>query len=1012
MKKCLLTIFCLLCILAFVKAQQGTISGIVYDEANNPLPGVSIVIKGTTNSTASNSNGAFNIKTSDARKITLVFSFVGYKTQELTPDGPVLKVVMLQDAKKLDEVIVVGYGTRKQSSVTGSVASVKAVDLKVTPIANLAQGLQGRVAGVEMRQSSGLPGGHVTLRIRGTNSINGSSEPLYVIDGVQISAGSEFMDTASPLAQLNPSDIESVEILKDAGATAIYGARGSNGVVLITTKRGKNGATRVTYDSYFGRQQTTKTMPVLNATEFAKLENDIYSPTVVYQDPNSLGEGVNFQDLVFRKAMIQNHQLSVTGGNEKTQIALGLNYFDQDGIIQKSNYKRYAIRTNLDHKISNRFKTGASIYYTVTTENRVPVANDVIDGAWTGLLGRTLSAIPTLKPYREDGSIYPFADQFAGRYRENVNPMGLLEQKALNTTYRFLANTYVTVNILDGLSYKASFNIDLISALGETYSPLYILDAATLANPNSVNGSASNSNSYRKTFLHESQLNYRKVFAQKHSLDVLAVFATQTNINQSNGQTGRGFANDFTENNFIGSATSQFISSNKSKSDLDSYLSRISYAYADKYFLDLTGRVDGSSVFGENNKYGFFPAVSAAWRIIEEPFMQNIKVLNDLKFRATYGITGNAGAIGPYGSLATVSAPAIVQAGGGYYYFDHTLKQGVQPSRIPNDNLRWEKSAQLDFGIDASFFDNRLNIVADYYNKRTDDLLFTKPTPLSSGYGAITGNFASLENKGLELTVSGKILTKGKLKWDASGNITFNKNKVLKLDGAQDEIGLTAFSILKVGKPLGVYKTYVADGINQTGETILPGYDGRLGGYKVKDINNDNVINSNDLQITGNAQPKYYFGFSTSLRYNKFDLSGFLQGVQGSQLYDAFRYTFETPVGASNVLAGLANRWTPTNPTNEYVKGYQGSRLPITNRWVEDNSYIRLKNVTLGYTISNYKFINSLRLYISGNNLLTVTDYKGWDPESNNSNGSNSVFIDNGTYPAAKSYVLGIQANF
>jgi len=1015
------------------------VTGQVFDQDGVPLAGVNITVKGASQGVITEASGRFTFS-ADAGQ-TLVFSSVQFENKEVKINSASsaalvrslsagddrhaerssvasfpnnISIYLYRKTDRLDDVVVVGYGTRRKSSVTGSVASVKSADLKVTPIANLAQGLQGRVAGLDMRQASGLPGGNVSIRIRGTNSINGSSEPLYVIDGIQVSAGSDFLNTASPLAQINPSDIESVEILKDAGATAVYGARGSNGVVLITTKRGKNGITHVTYDGYYGQQETTKTMDILNAAEFARLENEIYSPNVIYADPAAMGKGIDYQDLMFRKAVIQSHQLSVTGGNEKTQVALGLNYFNQDGIIKKSNYKRYALRSNVDHTISQVFKAGASLYYTVNAENRVPVADEVIDAAWDGTLGRMIAAVPTLKPYRDDGSIYPFADQFSGRYRENRNPLTLLENKSLNSTYRFLANVYLTANISKNLSYRGSFNADMITGLGVSYSPLYILDSATLANPLAINGSAGNSNSYRRTLLHESQLNYRKVFADKHAFDVLAVFATQSNVGEANGQTGRGFANDFTENNAIGSAISQSISSSKSKSSLDSYLGRISYAYNNKYFVDVTGRVDGSSVFGENRKYGFFPAVSAAWRVIEEPFVRGLTCINDLKLRATYGITGNAGAIGPYGSLATVAAPAIVQAGGGYYYFDHTLQQGVNPTKIPNEDLRWEKSAQLDIGLDIALFNNRVDIVADYYIKRTDDLLFTKPTPLSSGYGSIVGNFASLENKGLELAVNTKIIATPKFRWDASANITFNKNKVLTLDGIQDEIALTAYSILKKGYPLGVYKTYVADGINQVGDVILPGYDGRLGGYKVKDINPDGKIDKLDQQVTGNAQPDYFFGFSTSVKYSRFDAGGFIQGVQGSQMYNAFRYSFETPVGSQNVLAGLANRWSPTNPTNEYAKGFQGSRLPVTNRWVENNSYIRLKNVTIGYTVTNYKFIKSLRIYVSGNNLLTITDYKGWDPESNSINGSksNNLFIDNGTYPAAKSYVFGIQANF
>lgn len=991
-----------------ILAQTILLKGKVISETGLPLEGASIIIKNSGKGTASNSEGEFSISIS--AKDALVISATGYATQQINPHGETNLLITLKILENdLEDVIVVGYGTRQRKSITGSVTSVKAADLKMTPIANLAQGLQGRVAGLDMRQNSGLPGGNISIRIRGTNSINGSSEPLYVIDGIQISASSGI-NAANPLSQINPSDIESVEVLKDAAATAIYGARAANGVVLITTRRGKSGATKVSYDAYYGQQETTKKMAVLNATQFAQLENDIYTPSVIYGEPEKYGEGVNWQEMIFRKANLQNHQLSLTGGNDKTQIALGANYFNQEGIIKNSDYKRYALRTNLDHKISDRFKIGTSLYYTLTNENRISAgATDVdISGARAGLLGMAVGAPPTLSPYKADGAIYPFADQFGGRYKEVFNPLGSLAVKNYTSGNRLLANAYIEIKILKGLTYRAGFNADFSSSLNEFYSPRYIIDSNTLANPNAINGSAGNSSSYSRSLLHESVLTYKALLQKQHSLNIIAVYGTQTDGFQSNNQSATGFGNDFTQNWSTSNANNNSVSSFKNKSTLNSYVGRIAYGYRDKYFIDFTARVDGSSKFGENNKYGFFPAISGAWRIIDENFIEPLSFLSDLKLRASYGITGNAGALGPYASLATVSGSNISSSYN--YSFNHTIVSGIFPDGIPNANLRWEKTTQYDFGLDMAFFNDRINIVADYYNKRTNDLLFTKSIPFSSGYASITGNYGSLENKGIEFAISGRILT-GKVKWNVSGNITFNKNKVLALDGIQNEIARSSYSILKVGEPLGIYKTYLSDGISQTDEPILPGYDARTGGYKVKDINDDGQINADDLVIAGNAQPDYFFGFSTSLSYHNFDFSGFLQGVQGSKLFNAFRYTFENPLGQQNVLGGLAYRWSPSNPSNDFVKGYQGGRLPLSDRWVEDNSYVRLKNITLGYSFPQYKFIKGIRAYVSANNLITITKYQGWDPESNSYGSSNTLFFDNGTYPAAKSFVVGIQAN-
>jgi TonB-linked SusC/RagA family outer membrane protein len=982
------------------------VTGTITDEKGVTLPGVSVLLKGTQRGTVTDGKGAFRLAVPTNSAI-LVFSFVGYVPQEVAiGNRTTFDIQLALDNKALGEVVVVGYGTRTKTSLTGSIASIKADELKVTPVANLAQGIQGRVSGLDMRQNSGTPGGNISVRIRGTNSINGTSEPLYVIDGIQISATSA-VNAANPLSQINPSDIESVEVLKDASATAIYGARAANGVVLITTKRGKDGVTNVSYDAYVGQQETTRKLGILNATQFAQLENDTYSPTVIYPNPGSAGQGTNYMDLIFRKALIQNHQLSVTSGNNKTQIAVGANYFSQDGIIKNTDYKRYAFRANIDHRISDRIKVGTSLYYTVTDEDRLNAGGTGVNvtSAREGILGRAVAAPPTLLPFRPDGSVYSFADQFNGRYRETVNPMGELAKKNYTNSNRLLGNLYLDITLAKGLTYRASFNADLTSSLQELYSPRSIVDSISLGNASAVNGSASNNSSYVKTLLHESILTYKNVFGQHHAINATVVYGTQSEILQNNNQTASGFGNDFTENWSTSNATVYALSSFRNKSSLVSYMGRIGYGYKDRYFLDLTARVDGSSKFGANNKYGFFPAISGAWRIIEEDFMKPVTFISDLKLRASYGITGNAGAIGPYQSLATVS-------GQGYNYnFNNTVLTGINPSGIANPDLKWEQATQLDIGIDLAFLNNRLTVVADYYHKRTDNLLFTKAVPMSSGYTTITGNYGSIENKGIELGVSAKILT-GTVKWEASGNITFNSNKVLALDGVQNELALSSYSLLKVGYPLGIYRTYILDGINQTGEAFLPGYDARTGGFKLKDVNGDGKISTDDQVIVGNAQPKYFFGFSSSVKYKNFELSGFLQGVQGSRLFNGFRFTFETPSGQVNLLEGTANRWSATNPNNEYVKPAQGTNLPVGDRWVEDNSYVRVKNLTLAYNIPRVKFSKGIRAYVSGNNLFTITKYQGWDPESNNYGSSNALFYDNGTYPAAKSYVIGLQCTF
>ncbi|PWJ59176.1 TonB-linked SusC/RagA family outer membrane protein [Dyadobacter jejuensis] len=980
------------------------ISGSVTDESGTALPGVSILVKGTQQGTTSDVDGKYELSL-DKTPVTLVFSFVGYLKEELVINNQTQQNVILRpDTKALDEIIVVGYGTQRKIETTGSIASVKAEDLNQLPVTNVAQGLQARVSGVQINQNSGAPGGNISVRIRGTNSINGNSEPLYIIDGIQISNSGGINDV-SPLSSINPNDIESVEVLKDASASAIYGSRAANGVVLITTKRGKAGATKVSFESYYGVQEVSKKMDVLNASQFAQLENEVFKNNY-YTDPASLGEGVNWQDLIFRKAAIQNHQLTISGGSPKTQMSLSLNYFNQDGIIINSGFKRFSYRLNLDHQVNDKLKVGTSLMGSFSDNNGINAGSTNIGDAsvvTSSVLGAAIGAPPTLQPYREDGSIFPFAEQGNGQYREVINPLNYTSILQNRNSKRALINVYGDYAIAPGLNYRASFNADVTTGLNDSYSPISII-AVNDRNDNS--GSASKYNSNSLNLLHESILTYAKTFAGQHSLKFTGLYAFQSQKFNSNTLNASGFPNDATQNEAMELALNRTVSSYRSLERLDSYMGRVNYGFKERYFLDLTARMDGSSKFGANHKYGFFPAISAAWRIIEEPFLQDVSWLTDLKLRASYGITGNAGGISPYNSLATVSS-------GGGYNFNNAYQTAIRPSGIANPDLRWEKSAQSNFGLDISLLKNRVSVIIDLYHKRTNDLLYIKTLPLSSGYASITGNYGSLENKGFEFATNA-VLIDGPLKWTVNGNFTVNRNKVLDLDGGTtDERFITNYTILKVGQPLGMFKTYVFDGINQTGEAILPGYDGRLGGHKVKDLNDDGVINSSDQTITGNPNPKFIYGFSTNLAYKNFDFAAFFAGSYGNDILNASRLSFENPLGQRNLYAGVVDRWTPDNPSNQYVSPLVAGRLPISNYPVEDGSYLRCKNLMLGYTIPNLKSISRLRVYVSANNLFTFTKYTGFDPGVNTHAGSNTTIgIDNLVYPQAKSILGGLQLTF
>lgn len=1007
MQKLFLTFLCVLMGFTALAQKKRTISGKVIDtKSQQALSGVTISDTKKQALVKTQTDGTFQLQLDEGQH-ELLFSLLGYKMEQIRLQGnqTTINVSLSPKDEVLNEVVVVGYGTQRKIETTGSIASVKADELTQMPIANVAQGLQSRVSGVQINQNSGSPGGNVSVRIRGTNSINGTSEPLYIVDGIQI-ANSGGINDVSPLSTINPNDIESVEVLKDASASAIYGSRAANGVVLITTKRGKEGATKVALESYFGIQNVTKKLDVLNASEFAQLENEVFKDNY-YTDPASLGEGINWQNQIFRRATMNNQQLSISGGNAKTQLALSLNYFDQDGVIRNSDFKRYSYRLNINHQISERFKIGTSILGSYTTSNGISSGETGLDNAGVvkeSVLGAAIGAPPLLQAYREDGTIYPFAEQGNGRYREVVNPLNFIEILRRNNIKRTLINLYGEYTISPGLVYKASFNVDNDNRLFDSYSPL-----ALIAKPdiNETSGAAAKDNQENLNLLHESLLTYTTKIADHHTLKLTGLFATQVQTYKQNRIDANGFPNDITQNEALQLAANRQVTSYRSKQRLDSYMGRINYGFKDKLFVDITARIDGSSKFGANHKYGFFPAIAAAYRLGEEDFLKQLEIISDLKIRASYGITGNAGGIDPYQSLARVEANGGVNLG-------HAWVTSIGPTGVANPNLRWEKSKQLNIGLDLSLFNNRLSVVADYYHKKTDDLLYVLALPLSSGYGNMTGNFAALQNKGVEFSLNADVL-RGEFKWSLGTNMTFNRNKILDLDnGITEERFINTYSLLKVGQPIGVFKTYVFDGINQTAADILPGYDGRIGGHKVKDMNKDGEINSSDQVITGNPNPKFIYGLSSNFSYNNFDMSFFLSGTYGNDIFNISRFSFENPLGQRNLFKGMVDRWSPENHNNQYVSAFAGGRQPISDYPMENGSYLRMRNISLGYRFKNFKrVLKDMRIYLSANNLFTITDYSGYDPEVNSYAGSNTqIGIDNLVYPQARSFIMGVQVNF
>jgi len=993
-------------------AQDQVITGTVTDETNMPLPGVSVYVKGSTSGSVTDTDGKYKINA--PAQGTLAFSFIGMRNTEVPINGrTTVDVAMESDVSQLEEVVVVGYGTQKKSDVTGSVGSVSTKEIKATPITGMAQAIQGRVAGVQVQQTSNAPGGGVSIRIRGGNSLQGGNEPLYVIDGFPI------QNESGPT--INPNDIESIDILKDASATAIYGSRGANGVVIITTKRGRQGKTSIQFESYYGVQKVRKKLDMLDATQLATLINEGIAnnnadtgknapPAFTDDQIANLGKGTNWQDEIFRSAPQQNYQLSVSGGDDKNQYLISGNYFNQQGIILGTGYERGALRMNLDRQLSTKFKFSNSIVITRTGGNNVNTDGD--GGAGAGVVYGALNFSPTV-PVRNDDGTYTI-DNRLGAIKIS-NPVGLAKlTKNQNTGTRILGNIFGEYKIIDGLTAKILIGANINNTKNSQYTPRTVYAGAASG------GSASISNTQSTDLLNENTLTYQKTFNSVHSVTALLGYTLQKVRTESFGTSAQNFSNDILENNNLGAAQlTNTSSSNVTESALRSYIARVNYDYGGRYLVTLTTRVDGSSRFGIGTKNAVFPSGSVAWRISKEEFMSSIPTVSDLKLRVSYGQTGNQD-ISPYSSLDKLSSYP--------YNFGNALSAGYAPSSIANRGLSWESTKQTDIGIDLGLFTNRITITADAYKKETAELLYNLPLPGTTGFSTSLQNVGKIENKGIELGLN-TVNFEGEFKWTTSFNITANRNKIVSLGSikgdvpsgqASGHLQLSNSGILRVGEQVGTFFGLVTDGIFQNQEEIAASAQktAKPGDRRYKDLNPDGTINASDRTILGHAQPNYFFGFTNNFSYKGFDLSVFFQGTQGNSIFNINRFEQESMTGVSNQSTAVLDRWTPTNPSNTIPRANSvGQPYQVTTRQIEDGSYIRMKNIQLAYNIpasvlERLKIANA-RIYVSGQNLVTFTHYSGFDPEVSRFGQDNASFgSDYGSYPTSKMYLVGLNLTF
>lgn len=1030
MKHATMKIFFLLLLLIpgiTVFAQQREYKGSVKEADGLELPGVNIIIENTTRGTTSNLDGLFTIQASPGEVLT--FTYIGFEPVELTlGDQTQLNVVMKMYENMLEEMVVVGYGQMKKSDLTAAISSVKSEDLVKTSITSLDQGLQGRVSGVVVTSTSGQPGGGTSIRIRGTSSIMGTNEPLYVIDGVPMigegSGGSGVLHSPSlnPMANINPSDVESIEVLKDASATAIYGARGANGVILVTTKRGSQGKVRVSANAYFGIQQIANTMKMLNAEQLAILGNEAADNAnqdrkLIFADLNNLRKrSTDWQKEIFRLAPIQNYELTFSGGGESSKYFLSANYFSQDGIILGSDYQKGNLRFNLDQDITSRLKIGTSVNMTYNVSHGVVTNYETAFAS--SITSWALEMNPGLPVYNEDGS-YVYENNTSkpavGNPVQDAN-----EYMQRTKSGRVLANIFGELDIYKGLGFRTSLGLDYFNIKDQSFA------SKDIKRGESNNGNASVGNAEGYIWVWENTFKYNHTFAGKHTVDAVAGITAQKYVTESSAIAVSDIEDGRLGYNSIQSAAkTQLANTNYTASQMLSYLARVNYAYDSRYLLTLTGRVDGSSKFGAKNKYGFFPSVAVAWRISEEAFMEKFSNLDNLKLRFSYGLVGNEG-IAPYSSQGLLWNTEA-------YIYDNKIITGQGTYSLDNKALKWETTRQLNLGFDLSLF-NRLHFTFDAYHKKTSDLLLFVPVAYHMGYDFAMQNVGDMENKGFDITLNGTPVNTKKFQWDSGFTFGLNRNKVTKLMGAEEGLigssiaGISYWTKITEGKPIGTLYGYKTDGIAQLNEDLstIPYFPGRTINYgdrKYVDKDGSKSLDEGDLYELGNANPDFSYGWNNTFSLNMADkgnlnLTVYLQGVYGNKIANFNKFALESFDGTKNNSTVALERWTPDNPTNKYPRA---NASPMSNvmsdHQIEDGSYLRVKDVTLSYDFPKQMLkkmrLSALQISVSAKNLYTFTNYSGYDPEVSRFGANNlSMGADYGTYPMPKLYTVGLKVNF
>lgn len=970
------------------------------------LPGVNVMLEGTSTGTVTDINGNFkiNVPSEDA---VLVFSSVGYISEKVgVGQRSVINLTLMPDITALDEIVVVGYGTQEKKDLTGSVGSVSSEEIMKVPTTGLDQALQGRVAGVYVAQSQSEPGGNITVRVRGSNSIQGNNDPLYVIDGF----------IGGNIQTVDPSDIASIDILKDASSTAIYGTRGANGVILITTKTGKIGKNQITFDSYYGFQKVANKLDLMNAHQFAEYANalETLNGNSAPYDLSNLPNITDWQDELFRVAPMQSYNLASSGGTNKITYYLSGNYIDQQGIMIGSGFKRFNFRTNVEVSATDKLKLGTRLGISRVNNNRV-LSQESFRGQSTHQpLLSALILPPTTSPYDADGNLNegPIT-QFGTNY---INPVATQENWIFeqNSTI-FNGNIYASLDLFAGLNFKTTFGTDININKGNQWRPSTVFDSGSgLRNY----GQVSENNVFN--WISENYFTYKKEVG-KHGIETVVGFTAQKNeVEDLFVQTSNFSIDQFEYHNLGAGDNVDNVGTSLNEWSRASFYGRFFYKLNEKYLFTFNGRYDGSSRFGNDSKWGFFPSGAIAWRLGDEEFLQQIELLSELKLRASYGVTGSD-ALNSYQSL-----PAYGSSFNAYNLNDE-LVVGFLPNRLGNSGLSWESTSQFNVGLDAGFLEGRLNLTADYYVKTTDDLFLNRPLPQTNGVSSIQQNIGSIENRGLELGISATLIGEA-FSWKVDINTTFNRSKVLDL-GDVDQIQIGNLSgdikagniqIIKVGEEMGSFYGYETMGIWQTDDDISYSQFGsqpKPGDIRFVDRTGDGDVNDLDRTILGNATPNLFGGFNNTFSYQNFDLSIFLQFATGNEVLNANNFRLANTGTLNNKLKSIGNFWTTDNPSETVTRIGYGTPNVVSSRIIESGDFLRLREITLGYSLPSAILqrlnIDRLRFYLTGTNLFLITDYSGYDPEVNVfGNDISLIGTDNGAYPKARTIFLGLNLTF